>query len=472
MTLSSSKFLWTALALASATLLAACGGGSATDTPDAPDVGSAPVAAATQATTYVGPISGFGSIIVNGMRFSSVGASLQDDDGLSVNLSQLKLGMTVRVSGDADDSTQLGTASQLEVVHGNRGTITAVDAVAGTLSLLGQTVTTNAATAYQGAAGLAALSAGQAVEVFGVLRADGSLLATLVEIKPALNTVSLIGNITALGTTSFTVGTLTVNFSPNQVTGVLAVGARVKVKAASGPVGGVLTASSVHVAGASSVNGSALPAGARLKIKGVASAAAQNGLVTVSGTAVNVSGAAIKGGSTIATGQLLEVKGTWDGSVLQATQVELEGYRDSQIGGSNELYGAVSSVNGNTVTVNGVTVDLSRAVFSHGAMAQVLVGSYVEIKGSVSGNTLVAAKIELRDTTTAAGLVYEQSGPVSDFVSTANFKVNGLTVDASKAKFEHGSLLSNGVYVEIKGAQNSTGVYVATKVEIKNGSGD
>src|SRR5512133_1609982 len=111
------SFRCTLLTLASAMLLTACGGGGGATT--AADNTSAPAAAAV----YAGPITGFGSVIVNGMRFSSVGATLQDDDGQDINLDQLKLGMTVRVSGTADDSTQLGTASQLALVHGIRGAI-------------------------------------------------------------------------------------------------------------------------------------------------------------------------------------------------------------------------------------------------------------------------------------------------------------------------------------------------------------
>lgn len=52
--------------------------------------------------------------------------------------------------------------------------------------------------------------------------------------------------------------------------------------------------------------------------------------------------------------------------------------------------------------------------------------------------------------------------------------LNGLRVDASLARFEHGSAASigNGAYLEVKGSQNSSGVFVASKAKIKNGSLD
>lgn len=452
--------------MASALMLSACGGGGGTTS-------SASTGTTTAAAVYAGPISGFGSVVVNGVRFSSVGASLRDDDGQTVNLSQLKLGMTVRVNGDVDDSTGQGTASQLEVVHGTRGILTAVNTSTGTLTLLGQTVSTNAATVYQGVANLAALTIGQSVEVYGAQQADGTLLATLVEVK-GLNALSLSGVVRGLTPSSFQVGTLTVNYTSNLVTGTLADGQRVKVKAGTnGLVGNVLTASSVQVLNASFYLGNSI-AGTRLKLKGVAEATPVDGLLLVSGTPVNLSAARFEGGAAIVAGQFVEIKGTWDGSTLQATQVELEGYRESQIGGRNELYGAVSSLTGTVAVVNGVSVDLSQARFEHGTLAQVAVGSYVEIKGNMSGNTLLATKVELKTVSTAAGVSYEQYGQVSGYVSVANFKLNGLTVDASQARFEDGSAasLANGIYLEIKGAQNSSGVFVATKVEIKDGRDD
>ncbi len=463
---------WGTLAMAMA--LAACGGGSSDNASTNSNPGSSnPATPGTTSTTasalYAGPISGFGSVIVNGMRFSSVGAELVDDDANVMNLDQLKLGMTMRVTGQTDDSTLQGTASKLELVHGNRGLVTALDVNAGTLTLLGQNVVTNSATAYQGVNGLAALAVGQAVEVYGALQADGSLLATLIERKSALASINLKGRMQGITATTFQVGALTVNYSAATVAGILGEGKQVKIKAASGPVNNVLSASSVQVFDAGSVYGAA---GTRLKVKGVADAAPVNGLLNVSGTPVNVTQALIKGGAAITAGQFIEVKGNWDGSVLQASEVEMENYRASQIGGRNELYGSVTSIEANIAVVNGVTVDLSGALFSHGSIGQIAVGSYVEIKGNLTGSTLQATKVELKTGSAATGASYEQYGQVTHFVSLASFQLGALPVDASQARFEHGNALANGSYVEIKGALNSSGVFVATKVEIKSSSRD
>jgi len=456
-----------AIAVASVAMLSACGGGGGGEDGSNVTASQSGLAAAL----YVGPIQGFGSVIVNGMRFSSVGAVLDDDDGNSLSMSQLKLGMTVRVSGNVDDASQSGSASHLEVERGTRGTVTATDIALGTISILGQTVRTDGSTTYQGTTNLASLVVGQTVEIYGSQQSDGSLLATLVEVK-AIAALSLGGRISNLNTTTnrFDLGGLTVNYSPNAVQGTLVDGVRVKVKAASGALSGnVLTATRVQVLSAGSAWGSASTSGVLIKVKGVVEAAPVSGRMTVSGTPVNVANASIEGGATITAGTFVEVKGTWDGSTLQATKVELEGAREARIGGRHELYGSVSSLAGAIAVVNGVTVDMAAASFSHGTLAEVVVGSYVEVKGNVVGDVLQATKVELKSGSDAEGVSFEQYGQVTDFVSISNFKLAGTVVDASQARFEGGSAtaIRNTTYLEIKGSKNSSGIFVATKVEIK-----
>jgi hypothetical protein len=78
----------------------------------------------------------------------------------------------------------------------------------------------------------------------------------------------------------------------------------------------------------------------------------------------------------------------------------------------------------------------------------------------------------LKSLATASGISYEQFGPVTDCVSVANFRLNGLQVDASGARFEHlgAAGLANAVYLEVKGVQDSRGVFMASKVELKSRS--
>jgi hypothetical protein len=446
-------------ALAVALSVVACGGDSSDSSTT-----TTPATVTPTSSVYSGTVSGFGSVIVNRVRFDTVGARTLDDDDAEVRLEDLRIGMLVTVSGSADDSTGRGTATKLTLSHGTTGAITSINFEADTLVLLGQTVTTDASTIYEGAAAFDSLEVGAFIEVYGVLQTNNTVLATLIEVKTAPTGIRLVGRMSALNTAAqtFKVGDITVNYaSPTTVTGTLGDGKRVKIKAAADAlVGNVLTASSVKV-NEGAANGEIVPPNTYLKLEGVVdSLPDSNGLLTVSGTPVNVSSAT--GAAIITVGKLIEVKGTWDGSVLQATKVEAEDEGDDH----NELYGAVSSVDevAGTVVVQGVTVDV---VSGMNPPVSLSVGNYVEIKGHVVDGVFVATKIEVK---TGEDNDFEDHGVISTTTAgSLTFTVDGMPVDATSATFEHGTSanLTQGAYVEIKGALTN-GVFVATKVEFKS----
>src|SRR5438270_5292928 len=81
-----------------ALLLSGCGGGG--------DAGTSTPAAASRSFA-AGTITGFGSVIVNGVRFDDSKAKVSDDDGNAAASGALKLGMRVEIEGGAvnDDGT-------------------------------------------------------------------------------------------------------------------------------------------------------------------------------------------------------------------------------------------------------------------------------------------------------------------------------------------------------------------------------
>ncbi len=462
--LNPTRFRFT-LALVAAATLAACGGGGGGGDSTGGNSGSTN----TKPAVYSGPISGLGSVTVNGVRFSSSDAALSDDDGAGLRSDDLKLGQTVRVSGSSDDTTSLGNATAVVIQRGLQGAVSAVNVAAGTFTLLGQLVTTHSSTTYEGLTGLTALADGNTVEVYGVVQPAGGILATRVERKTITGT-TLRGRVSNLNTTAktFTVGTLLVNYTNATVNGTLTNGSVVKVKAATAPVANLLNASSVKLSDDSAAYTSA--GAASIKIKGVAESAPSAGKLNVSGTPVDISNATLKGGTVVTAGAFLEIKGSWNGTTLVAREVEFEGSRDVQLGGRNELYGAVSAFTSiSNFVVNGVTVDAS--AINGISPSQIAVGTYLEIKGNVVGNVLKATKIEFKSGNPSGGFI-EQNGLVSGFVSVSDFRVNGLRVNASSARFEKGSAtnLVNGVFVEIKGNLNASGTLVASKVEFESSS--
>src|SRR5436189_6062435 len=82
---------------AAAALLAGCGGGGDTGTSSVPAGSSG----ANTSSFAAGAISGFGSVIVNGVRFDDSAARIADDDGRVADSSALKLGMRVEIDGGA-----------------------------------------------------------------------------------------------------------------------------------------------------------------------------------------------------------------------------------------------------------------------------------------------------------------------------------------------------------------------------------
>ena len=76
--------------LSSAMVIAGCGGGS-------DSASNLPVGGGGTGSLSVGPISGIGSIILNGVRYDDSLARVLNDDGELRNRNELKLGMIVRV---------------------------------------------------------------------------------------------------------------------------------------------------------------------------------------------------------------------------------------------------------------------------------------------------------------------------------------------------------------------------------------
>ncbi|KAJ8133987.1 hypothetical protein OY671_012799, partial [Metschnikowia pulcherrima] len=135
-----------------------------------------------------------GSIVVNGVRFSTSGASTVDpDDGASPYSRAFASGTTVSVVGDVDDSAATATASSIVVHGGVRGVVSAVSTTNNTSTVAGQVIGVDSNTIFaingstQTSAGSQASSGGGTVyaEVYVVGDANGGSSATRVEQESA-----------------------------------------------------------------------------------------------------------------------------------------------------------------------------------------------------------------------------------------------------------------------------------------------
>ena len=208
--------IWlTGLSTLVAATLVACGGGGSAD--------SSASASGTGTQTYSGTVSGLGSIVVNGVRFSTTGAETQDgDDPSQPYSSSFKLGATVVVTGSVNGTD--GQAASIEIVGGVRGQVSAADATAGTLTVAGQAIKVDTNTVFDGEGdatfSLASIAAGFGssaiyVEVYGTADETGTILATRIEKKdPAALIFALKAPLDQVITFSILSGLLGYTFMP------------------------------------------------------------------------------------------------------------------------------------------------------------------------------------------------------------------------------------------------------------------
>jgi Domain of unknown function (DUF5666) len=378
-----------ALALALATL-AGCGGGS----DPAVAEGTATVAA-TQFTE--GTLNGFGSIIVNGVRFDETSATVTDDDGQLRQASALKLGMRVAVDSDRPDAA--GTARARAVRFGSEvvGPVSAVSTATGTLEVLGQTIDITTSTVFDDslAGGLTAVAMGAVVAVHGLPdAATGRLVATRIDSAAAATRYTLRGTVAGLDATAKTlrIGAASIAYAAaTHVPATLADGQVVRVLLATAPVAGVWQAQSLG----SGARGKLVDRTA-VHLRGKITAFTSASSFTVHGMAVDASGATFPDGSAgLALGAEVEVQGAVSNGVLVASQVSLESRHRHDDNRLIDLRGSITSMDATakTFVVRGVTVSYAGTVtFENGTVDQLVMGARVRVTGGVgSTRTQVVA---------------------------------------------------------------------------------
>lgn len=369
-------------ALASALALAGCGGGSD---------GSSNVAGVTSGGTgsfATGTITGFGSIIVGGVRFDdSKAISILDVDDDNTDLrGQLKLGMVVRVKGKPKSGVS-ADAETIEVRSELLGPVSRIDAT--TLTVLGQTVMLTATTFFgEGLANLAALTVNDIVEVHGFVDSVNNVItATRIERKTLANVKAfkLQGTARALTAATFQIGDLVISFAsvvPASLTLTNGLLVRVRLEPTLGT--GVRKAVKIRTVELEVQDRD------EAKVEGTITAFTSTNQFSVNGLTVDASGAEAPAG--LKRGDLVEVEGKLVNGVLVAKKVELEVENDPL---KFELHGTVGSLTATTFVVRDVTVNFSNAQFNNGAASNLRDAVRVEVKGVVSadGTQLRATRI-------------------------------------------------------------------------------
>src|SRR5262245_34815010 len=158
------------LALSLSALLSGCSDGGAGDSSSNPATTPTP-SAATTAVVSSGPITRFGSVILNGIEFDTTQAEIRVEDQ-SVREDELRIGMRVTVEG-IRDSNSVVRATRVVFRKNIEGLIDRIDVVNNTLVVLGQTVLVDSLTLIEdrtqsSSIALSALVVGQFIEVSGL----------------------------------------------------------------------------------------------------------------------------------------------------------------------------------------------------------------------------------------------------------------------------------------------------------------
>ena len=378
--------------LFAAVLLTGCSGG-----------GSGSSAGATKRSFTAGPITGFGSVIINGIRFKSSTASVANDDDEAQSETDLKLGMVAEVEAGEITSDSTGSHGDAKSIHFRSaiiGPVNAIDTATRLLVVLGQTVDVSNTTVFGDSLpnGPFSISVGDVLEIFGMLDTNtGHYLATRIESKPNAPFFKLRGVVSSLDTSArtFMIGGETISFAhlpPDRVPEELANGLLVTAKLeTTHQVGDPWVATKIRIAEHRMADHD------EAELKGLVTSVTSPTQFSVDGIAVDASGARFSpDGATIVLGAKVEVEGTASNGVIMATKVSIETEDQDEIDGF-ELHGAIELLDTTTKTfvLRGVTVGYggSAVVFKDGVESDLADGRNVEVKGNLSSDgTMVEAK--------------------------------------------------------------------------------
>lgn len=461
--------------IVSAVALSACGGGG----------GTGGTADATPAGVSSGTVTGFGSIVVDGIHYDDKKVVLGVDspasapDGAASGASvEIKLGHHVELTftGDESNSSASSVTVSAEVV-GN------VSAITPDIVVAGQTVKVNAnaaigpVTFFEGLSSATDIKVGDRLEVHGAPTALGVIQATRIELRPALDAwLRISGTVASLtgNPGSFQLGGETIHVDANTKVfpagATLANGQRVAVWSNTAAVGSLVTASFLRIKKTlPGTNTDARVAGAITDCTGVCDASFKvGGIVINAASAEFVNGAKID----LANGKWVDLRGTVDLATAAITATRVT-FRKVMAGALDvSLKGAITDfVDATHFKVRGVAVTTDSSTVTGASCAAPLAqGTLVSIGGTVSGLAVMAKTVDCL--TSPEGLSIEGKGTVATIDPlTKTFTLGGtlfskVSLNYGSAEFEKGTTAADlkvGALVELKG-NVTAGVVTVTRI--------
>jgi hypothetical protein len=363
---------WIALAVST---LTGCGGGASSTAAVDPGTGGTGIYA-------LGKIEGFGSVILNGIRFDD-SAAIVRLDGLTGQSTDLRLGMVVGVVGQRNEDRVNGTAETIETWSVAQGEVTEV--AGGCFTLLGMEIDTGTSTAFSGLSGATSVRVGTRLKVWGLqVGASGrNWSATRVEVSTAPDVVAT-GLAKVQGGRFFLNAVELLGIAP----GSLRANELVRVRGNWNAATQGIQVERIDRVAISPDQAS----GSEVEIEGVVSALPGNGRLMLGSVDVDISRVNMP---TVQVGQRIEVKGIWRGQILEATQVEIE---DEESHGSAEIEARIEVFTSvGDFVLRGQRCDASAARFKGGTESDLAVGVRVHVKGTIVGEVLQVSELAIED---------------------------------------------------------------------------
>lgn len=426
-----------------------------------------------------GAITAFGSIYVNGVRYTTDTAAIVKD-GISITERELRVGMTVEVQGEAVSDTE-ASAQTILVEETVAGIVEAK--AANHLIVLGQTVLIDEATRFDtDLPDLAAIEVGQSVEVYGLVQAPGVIEAAFIQRHPQTGGLTVRGLVDThdMATKTFTVGTVIVEYgaaATNHMPPGAWLGLVVKAKGgacSATPVCGTFSALEVEPErlGAAEA-GRAEVEGFVTAVHGSAQFMLGNQPVVID-PATQFSGGAA---ADIERGAKLEVEGELTGGVLHAATIVFRhnARAEAAVAAVNFEAGtiALADLPGVAVSVNGQT----RFKGGFGGLRDIVPGDRVRIRGHAGANNTLIAADTYQEHSPNSGVVLQ--GPVL-VLARPKLMILGIPVDTRAVRsFRDGrnraldaaaffDALDIGTVVKASGARSVADSIVRERIEIED----
>ncbi|RUP34958.1 MAG: hypothetical protein EKK45_02370 [Curvibacter sp.] len=330
-----------------------------------------------------GPITGFGSVIVNRVRFDDSTAQVSLDGQADVATS-LRLGMVVNLQGERDAAGLVGKANAIDVwsiAQGQVGSITGTQFV-----VAGMVIQTDPGTVLDGITSIADLIPGSWVRVWGLqASSDASTWnATRVALVQPGDLVSS-GLCVLQGSNFYINGLRLTNTAGYQIQS----GTLVRAQGTLADANSSLSLKSYVPLGLDATQ----PGDGEVEVSGLVTSMNSSRQFTLGNLAIDARLATLNGG-VIAVGQRVEVEGRWQGGVIMANSVEIE---SSQSLDSAEIEAKIEEFTSlSNFVVRGQRCDGSGLKeIKGGSVADLKVGLKIHVKGVKQGEILYLTQLEI-----------------------------------------------------------------------------